>query len=206
MHLTCISDPFILEIPPVSEENSETQISPNAAQFSTLVLREIAHAPSAGSKEQYDATAKIIKLFTIDSRLAVRESMYIGPAGENGVNADNQQLGKDALRLRKRYPGVRRKQSTRSRDDFVVNDWDESVVSRGTFTVADTGISHITPLATTQWTTDYSSIYAIAFGKIIGGPSDASEEQDRGFQESIKELKDRMASADLAHLSNNKTL
>ncbi|GFF49793.1 hypothetical protein IFM61606_04620 [Aspergillus udagawae] len=206
MHLTCISDPFILEIPPVSEENSETQISPNAAQFSTLVLREIAHAPSAGSKEQYDATAKIIKLFTIDSRLAVRESMYIGPAGENGVNADNQQLGKDALRLRKRYPGVRRKQSTRSRDDFVVDDWDESVVSRGTFTVADTGISHITPLATTQWTTDYSSIYAIAFGKVIGGPSDAVEEQDRGFQESIKELKDRMASADLAHLSNNKTL
>ncbi|PKX94483.1 uncharacterized protein P174DRAFT_184093 [Aspergillus novofumigatus IBT 16806] len=206
MHLTSISDPFVLEIPPVSEESAETQISPNAAQFSTLVLREIAHAPSAGSKEQYDAAAKIIKLFTIDSRLAVRESIYIGPARENGVSADDQQLGKDALRLRKRYPGVRRKQSTRSRDDFVVDDWDESVVSRGTFTVADTGISHITPLATPQWTTDYSSIYAIAFGKIIAGSSEVGEEQDRGFQDSIKELKDRMASADLTHLPNSKTM
>ncbi|EAW22981.1 uncharacterized protein NFIA_016770 [Aspergillus fischeri NRRL 181] len=206
MHLTSISDPFVLEIPPVSEESAETQISPNAAQFSTLVLREIAHAPSAGSKEQYDAAARIIKLFTIDSRLAVRESIYIGPARENGVSADDQQLGKDALRLRKRYPGVRRKQSTRSRDDFVVDDWDESVVSRGTFTVADTGISHITPLATPQWTTDYSSIYAIAFGKIIAGSSEVGEEQDRGFQDSIKELKDRMTSADLTHLPNSKTM
>ncbi|KAF4154502.1 hypothetical protein CNMCM6936_007135 [Aspergillus lentulus] len=206
MHLTSMPDPFVLEIPTVSEESAETQISPNAAQFSTLVLREIAHAPSAGSKEQYDAAAKIIKVFTIDSRLAVRESIYIGPARENGFRADDQQLGKDALRLRKRYPGVRRKQSTRSRDDFVVDDWDESVVSRGTFTVADTGISHITPLATPQWTTDYSSIYAIAFGKIIAGSSESGEEQDRGFQDSIKELKDRMASADLTHLPNSKTM
>ncbi|RHZ66148.1 hypothetical protein CDV55_101833 [Aspergillus turcosus] len=206
MHLTSISDPFVLEIPPVSEESAETQISPNAAQFSTLVLREIAHAPSAGSKEQYDATAKIIKLFTIDSRLAVRESIYIGPGRETEVNADDQQLGKDALRLRKRYPGVRRKQSIRSRDDFVVDDWDESVVSRGTFTVADTGISHITPLATPQWTTDFSSVYAIALGKIIAGSSEAGQEQDRGFQESIKELKDSLASADLTDLPNSKTM
>ncbi|RHZ66202.1 uncharacterized protein CDV56_105536 [Aspergillus thermomutatus] len=206
MGRTSISDPFVLEIPSISEESAETQDSPNAAQFSTLVFREIAHAPSAGSKEQYDATAKIIKLFTIDSRLAVRESIYIGPARETEVNADDQQLGKDALRLRKRYPGVRRKQSTRSRDDFVVDDWDESVVSRETFTVADTGISHITPLASPQWTTDYSSIYAIAFGKIFAGSSEIGQEQDKGFQESIKELKDRIASTDLTHLPNSKTM
>jgi RNA polymerase I-specific transcription initiation factor RRN6 len=205
MHLTSISDPFVLEMPPVSEESAETQISPNAAQFSTLVLREIAHAPSAGSKEQYDATAKIIKLFTLDSRLAVRESIYIGPGRGTEANAE-QQLGKDALRLRKRYPGVRRMQTTRSRDDFVVDDWDKSVMSRGTFTVADTGISHITPLATPQWTTDYSSVYAIAFGKIIAGSSEVVKEQDRGFQESIKELKDKLASADLIDLPSSKTM
>ncbi|KAH1621478.1 hypothetical protein KXX21_007816 [Aspergillus fumigatus] len=199
-------DPFVLEIPPVSEESAETQISPNAAQFSTLVLREIAHAPSAGNKEKYDAAAKFIKLFTIDSRLAVRESIYIGHARDSGVGADDQQLGKDALRLRKRYPGVRRKQSTRSGGDFVVDDWDESVVSRGMFTAADTGISHITPLATPQWKTDYSSIYAIASGKIIAGSNDVGEEQDRGFQDSINELKDKMATADLAHLPTSKTM
>ncbi|KAH1484238.1 hypothetical protein KXX16_004100 [Aspergillus fumigatus] len=199
-------DPFVLEIPPVSEESAETQISPNAAQFSTLVLREIAHAPSAGNKEKYDAAAKFIKLFTIDSRLAVRESIYIGHARDSGVGADDQQLGKDALRLRKRYPGVRRKQSTRSGGDFVVDDWDESVVSRGMFTAADTGISHITPLATPQWKTDYSSIYAIASGKIIAGSNEVGEEQDRGFQDSINELKDKMATADLAHLPTSKTM
>ncbi|KAH2147021.1 hypothetical protein KXV68_002929 [Aspergillus fumigatus] len=199
-------DPFVLEIPPVSEESAETQISPNAAQFSTLVLREIAHAPSAGNKEKYDAAAKFIKLFTIDSRLAVRESIYIGHARDSGVSADDQQLGKDALRLRKRYPGVRRKQSTRSGGDFVVDDWDESVVSRGMFTAADTGISHITPLATPQWKTDYSSIYAIASGKIIAGSNEVGEEQDRGFQDSINELKDEMATADLAHLPTSKTM
>ncbi|KAH2456978.1 hypothetical protein KXV83_008669 [Aspergillus fumigatus] len=206
MHPTSIPDPFVLEIPPVSEESAETQISPNAAQFSTLVLREIAHAPSAGNKEKYDAAAKFIKLFTIDSRLAVRESIYIGHARDSGVGADDQQLGKDALRLRKRYPGVRRKQSTRSGGDFVVDDWDESVVSRGMFTAADTGISHITPLATPQWKTDYSSIYAIASGKIIAGSNEVGEEQDRGFQDSINELKDKMATADLAHLPTSKTM
>ncbi|EAW07943.1 uncharacterized protein ACLA_026600 [Aspergillus clavatus NRRL 1] len=186
MDMTSISDPFVLEVPSTSNATAESQDSPNLAQFSTLVFREIAALPSAGSKNHFDATARFVKVFIMDSRLAVRESVYFGNTRESESATEDQQLNKDTLRLRKRYPGVRRKQSTRSHDDFIVDDWDESVLSRGTFTVADSGISNITPLAIPQWAADYSSIYAIAAGK---SPAVSSEiDQDQGFQESLNGL------------------
>ena len=74
-----ISDPFILDVPSSAEVPTESQISPNNAQFSTLAFKEIAHSPASVGLQYYNPNVRLAKLFLLDSQLAVRESVYIGP-------------------------------------------------------------------------------------------------------------------------------
>jgi RNA polymerase I-specific transcription initiation factor RRN6 len=180
-----VPDPFIVDIPAVSEYNSEHQ--PSLTQFSSLIFREIMHLPSTVGKRDYDPSLKLIKLFVLDSRLSVRELIYVGPCHTG--SSDEQDLGKDVIRLKRRYP-------VGYLEDFVVDDWDESVVGPGTLTTPDTGISSITPLAIPQWTVEYSQVYEVATGKLkIASEDNYMQAHEKSFQESLKELDIRIFAA-----------
>lgn len=194
-------DPFILDVPSIVDVPTESQISPSSAQFSTLVFKEICHSPTSVGKTFYDPRARLAKLFLLDSRLAVRESVYIAPAIDSG-DPEEQTLGREALQVRRRQHGTRRSKTSHYWNDFIVDDWDESVSGMGTLTIADSGISTVTPRAIPQWTTDYTAVYAVATGKLsrrLGG--EGAEHYSEGqFRETIKELEEKLTT-----LSDNPT-
>ncbi|KAE8335172.1 hypothetical protein BDV24DRAFT_169483 [Aspergillus arachidicola] len=181
-------DPFVLDIPLGSEYDVESQ--PSMAQFSSLVFKNIMHLPSTTGREDYDSGLKLIKLFVLDSRLSIHESIYAGPS-DTGASG-RQDLEKDIIRLKRRYQTTRQGKlhSSRSYGDFIVDDYDESIAGPGTPTFQDTGISNITPLAISQWSIDFSQVYEVAIGRLVVSPgSDPSQRHSKGFQESLEELK-----------------
>ncbi|KAE8412231.1 RNA polymerase I-specific transcription initiation factor RRN6-like protein [Aspergillus pseudocaelatus] len=181
-------DPFVLDIPLGSEYNVECQ--PSLARFSSLVFRSIMHLPSTAGIRDCDPGVKLIKLFMLDSRLSVHESIYVGPS-DNGASG-RQDVENNIIRLKRRYGTTRQRQlhSSQSYGDFIVDDCDESVVSPGTPTLPDTGISNITPLAISQWAIDFSQVYEVAIGRLMVSPGgDPGQRHEKGFQESLEELK-----------------
>ena len=190
-----IPDPFILDVPSMIEVPTESQISPNNAQFSTLVFKEIAHSPTSVGLQYYDPTLRLAKLFLLDSRLAVRESVYTGPPVED--YAEEQSFGREVLRLKKRK-GTRTNRTNRYQDDFIVDDWDESISGMDTLAIPHTGISTVTPRAIPQWTLDFTTVYAITTGKLMAASSESGLEKhpEERFRKSIKVLEDRITSTD----------
>ncbi|KAF7595738.1 hypothetical protein BBP40_004869 [Aspergillus hancockii] len=190
-----VPDPFLLDIPLMPERNGESQSS--LTQFSSLIFREIMHPPSTAGKRDYDLSLKLIKLFVLDSRLSVRESIYVGP-WHNG-SLDEQVPGNNVIRMKRRYPVMlgEHSHSLWSHDNFVVDDWDESAVGPGTLTIPDTGISSITPLAIPQWIVDYSQVYEVATGrvKITSKGNNNIQAHEKSFHESLKELEYRVLAA-----------
>ncbi|KAF9887434.1 hypothetical protein FE257_010151 [Aspergillus nanangensis] len=185
-----IADPSILEIP---STDIESRLSPNIAQISSLSFREIAHLPVSASKDHYNPSARLIKLFTVDSRLSVHESIL--SVHENDSHVGEQETGKDVLRLRRRHAGGQKDQSARFQNNFIVDDWDESVLGTGTLLVAGTGISNITPLAIPQWTLDCRQVYAVVIGETLAARIEDGAEQPpkQGLHESIENLRNKIS-------------
>lgn len=183
-------------MPSTVDVSPESQVSPNSAQFSTIVFKQIAHSPASVGKSYYDPSARLSKLFLLDSRLAVRESVYIGPAVDGGI--EEQPPGRDVLRVKRRQHSARRTRAVRYRNDFVVDDWDESVSGMGVTAIPNTGISTVSPHAIPQWTTDYTAVYAVATGQLMLGSSEEFVQHlEDLFRENINTWADRIASATL---------
>lgn len=204
-----VPDPFILDVPSTVDVPMESQISPNSAQFSTLVFREIAHSPTSVGKMHYDPKEKLVKLFLLDWRLAVRESVYTGPAVDSDAFGDEEQpLGREALRVKRRQHGVRKNRASHRWNDFIVDDWDESVSWMGTSAIPVSGISTVTPRAIPQWTTDYTAVYAVASGKILVKSSEgtAGQQSEGEIRQTIEALGNKLANATLSDQPASKTL
>ena len=200
-----ISDPFILDVPSSAEVPTESQISPNNAQFSTLAFKEIAHSPASVGLQYYNPNVRLAKLFLLDSQLAVRESVYIGPPIED--NTEEQSFGREVLRLKKRK-GIRTGRKNRHQDDFIVDDWDESISGMDALSISHTGIPTVTPRAIPQWTLDYTAVYAIATGKLMTVQNESGLEKhpEERFRESIMVLEDRMTNTDPVVQSTSETV
>lgn len=182
-----IPDPFLLDIPLISEYNGEPQ--PSLERFSSLVFKEVMHLPSMGDKKDYAPSLRLIKLFVLNSHLSVHESIYVGPSDNNALH--KQDLRNEVIRLKRRYPVMRIGQmhAKQSSADFIVDDCDESVVGPGALTLPGTGMSSITPLELPQWTIDYSQVYEVATGRLgISPEGDDRQMRNKSFQESLKEL------------------
>ncbi|RAL13590.1 uncharacterized protein BO97DRAFT_404733 [Aspergillus homomorphus CBS 101889] len=176
-----LHDPVILDIP-LSDIPADYQLSPNTTQLSTLIFRETGHLSLPISKTTDFCQASILKLFALDSRLSVRESVYVGLA--RGSAADGDSLPIDVLKARKRGPGMPRTQSTTFEEDFILHDWDES--ARSGLLTLDATISSITPLAIPQWTIDYTQIYAVATGRL--GLSSSKKGGDKHHRDSLDNM------------------
>ncbi|KAL4896354.1 RNA polymerase I-specific transcription initiation factor RRN6-like protein [Aspergillus ambiguus] len=197
-----IPDPFILDISSISDDNTEA--SPESTRFSTLVFREIGHSPASVGKGAYNPDTRVVKLFTMDSHLRVRESLFTGPSKEY---TEDDELGKDILRVKRRHTGVHKEQHVQTEDNFVVDDWDDSVVGASIFTASNTGMSNIAPLAIPQFTIDFTQVYAVATGRTIVAPEgEGAQLYDRSLQESIKMLQNKVSNLDLSAQPVGQTL
>lgn len=187
-----IPDPFILDVPSTADVWPESQVSTNSAQFFTLVFKQIAHSPASVGKSYYDSSARLSKLFLLDSRLALCESVYTGPTNSGDIE---EPLGRDALRAKRRQQSARKTRALRYRNDFVVDDRNESVCSMGATTIPSMGTSAASPHAIPQWTTDYTAAYAVATGRLILGSSERESLHDSEdlLKGSINSLADKIA-------------
>ncbi|KAJ5772824.1 hypothetical protein N7457_007720 [Penicillium paradoxum] len=154
-----VPDPLVLDAPLLMD------IPPNhrgpAVRFSTLVFKEVAHSVTALGKNFYNPYLTLIKLFWMDSDLAVHESTFKGPRG------DPEELDlfreNSILRLRRRYAPTA---YVRPDDNFVVDDWDESAIQQAPVPRCEVNITSVDTISDLQWTLDFSAIYDIATGKL----------------------------------------
>ncbi|KAJ5129221.1 uncharacterized protein N7515_005260 [Penicillium bovifimosum] len=152
-----VPDPLILDAPLLMDVPPNRHDSP--MRFSSLVFREIAHSVTPLGRSFYNPDLTLIKLFWMDGDLAVHESAFKGPRGD--PEEPDPFRESSILRLRKRYTPTA---YVRPDDNFVVDDWDESVTQQAVAprynisTASDTG-------SDLQWTLDFSTIYDIATGK-----------------------------------------
>lgn len=127
-------------------------------RYSTFVFREVAHSPVPVSESQYDPDLTLIKLFWADSQLAVHESLFTSPRKTS--DKEDIQSERTVLRAKKRIAGAPKNLDD---DDFVVDDWDESV------TATNIGPRHRASQTSfgddLQWTLDFGPIYALVTGK-----------------------------------------
>lgn len=197
-----IPDPFILDIPSTVDVSPESQDSTNSTQFSTLIFKQIAHSPASVGKSYYDSSARLSKLFLLDSRLAVCESVYTEPTISG--DTEEQPLGRDALRAKRRQQSARKTRAFRYRNDFVVDDWDESMRSMGATAIPSMGISTVSPHAIPKWTTDYTAVYAVATGRLILGSNEGEFSQDsEELLKNINSLADQIADTALSDQAAN---
>ncbi|KAL2815441.1 RNA polymerase I-specific transcription initiation factor RRN6-like protein [Aspergillus cavernicola] len=192
-------DPFILDMPPSSDCAEDPEALSDDIQFSTLVLKEIA---STAIGETYgDQGLSLLKVFAIDSRLRVHESLHSRPSTCNSDEEPSR--GRDVLRVKHIRLAGQQKTAVRSRGDFIVDDWDESALRSRT--ILDRGIGSIAPLADSQFTLDYTQIYAIANGAISLLSQDGDEPSESSFQASVEELVHKISDPDLFDRSTSLT-
>jgi RNA polymerase I-specific transcription initiation factor RRN6 len=152
-----VPDPLVLDAPLMMH------IPPNGREpvrFLTLLFKEVAHYhPHAKGLYRPDLT--VIKLFWMDSDLAIHESAFQGPQAD--PDEPDFFCESSVLRLRKRYNQT--KQAVLD-DDFIVNDWDESAMRQET---VPRYTGRVAPMSTDedwQWTLDFTDVYAMAVGQM----------------------------------------
>lgn len=157
MDSIAVSDPFLLDVPSVGDISSIEQAP--LAHYSTFVFREVSHTPTLVNKMNYNPRMTLVKLFWIDTSFAVHETIFKGP--DKAASELDIKLGEDnsILRLKRHNP------FTKDRDiddeNFVVDDWDESVVAPH----AETQFSQAMPRTTHtdfEWTLNWTPVYQLA--------------------------------------------
>lgn len=197
-------DPFILDVPRPSDNPAVWQVPRSDPHFSTLAFQEVGPSLKAAAKRHYYPNIRLLKLFLLDSSLALRESIYVGPLAKS--NDEEQLSGRDVLRLKTRNPTRQKRELARHESDFVVDDWDESVFGMDTLmahSVCPTGALPTIP----DWVVDHTQTYAVATGEmgtITSGGGD--NEHERSFRESIEDLNEKFSVAALSDRHTSSTM
>lgn len=191
-----VPDPFILDVPSVDD----IQGSGPEAQFSCLVLKK---ATSSIGRRPHELDARLLKLFVLDSSLALNELVYVGPTRESSM--EEQHPGQDVLWSKRPLTGRR---MGRFAHEFVVDDWDESVFGPGTLMGPHSVVPTATPVILPSWTIDFTALYAVATGKLAITPREPDTDQAPGknFGEALEQLKDMVSSGELSTHSTSSTM
>lgn len=191
-----VPDPFVLDVPSVDD----VQVSGPEAQFSCLVLKK---ATSSIGRRPHELDARLLKLFVLNSSLALNELVYVGPTRESSM--EEQRPGQEVLWSKRPLPGRR---VARFAHEFVVDDWDESVFGPGALTKPQSFVSTTTPLMLPAWTIDFTTLYAVATGRLtIASKVPGTEQAPRkNFGESLEQLKDIISSAELSARPTSSTM
>jgi RNA polymerase I-specific transcription initiation factor RRN6 len=153
-----VPDPLILDAPLLADI-SPVQ-SDSGVKFSSFIFKEVAHSAALSKNYYYNLHLTVIKLFWMDSNLAVHESTFKGPQGD----PDELDLHREdnILRLRKRYAPTK---LVKVDDNFIVDDWDESVAPQKIEHRPKSKRAATRTGSDLQWTLDFSYIYDMVTGK-----------------------------------------
>lgn len=163
--LVPVPDPFLLEVP--SEVNESVTEKGSTVHYSTLLFREIGHTPATVGKSNYNPYMKLTKLFWIDSSFAVHESLFRLPDGKPEEEDEMHLETSKVLRLKKRHQTPRKKADMND-ENFIVDDWDETVAPP--LAGVHQKLSSDSDLDL-QWTLNLTSIYASAVANLAVGRS-----------------------------------
>ncbi|KAE8147099.1 RNA polymerase I-specific transcription initiation factor RRN6-like protein [Aspergillus avenaceus] len=184
-----VYDPFVLEIPPMSSSNAGPQL--NGMLFSSLVFREVGHLPSLVGKGDHDTSLRLVKLFAVDSRLSVRETLYVRPSEK--ADSFEPNTGRGTIQLKRRYDMKERSQPLDFGVHFIVDDWAESVAGLTTHGFPDVGITNIAPLVIPKWSIDYTRMYDVVIGKRdVSGQDGSQQGTEKSLQDCLEKLRFNM--------------
>lgn len=146
-------------------ENSATRIS-------KLVFREIAYSPGGrgNRKRVVSPHFHLIKLFMLDSQLALHEALYLTPRardhseGEEGEEEEEGQKERHVLGVGKIFRQFGGRNENLRHSSFVVDDWDESVRSMPSQPRIRRPSYHPPAEWDLLWTLDFNRIYQEASG------------------------------------------
>lgn len=172
-----IPDPSLLDMPNVLEHehtSSGSRAPGDTARLINIESREVSY--STGGRDQATPRFRLVKLFMFDSHLALHESLYIAPRdnyhedeGEEEEHEERQLLRGTKRNTKRRLHSGRSKMTVYD-NDFVVDDWDESVVEP-----EEKLLSRSRPIWTRPsvpktlefpWTVDFNPIYQVAIGRL----------------------------------------
>lgn len=175
-----VPDPVLLQMP--SPEDSQ--------HYSTFVFREVAHTPGPMSRTGYDPDLRLFKLFWADQHLALHESLFTSP--RRITDDEDMYSERDVLRIKRRHPGAQRKQQNIDDDEFVVDDWDESVAPFGSRPQLTAHRMLFDP--NFQESRDLVPIYDVAAGKAAAGATNEDHErpQSKTFGQLLENFPNRV--------------
>ncbi|KAJ5808916.1 hypothetical protein N7474_010185 [Penicillium riverlandense] len=175
-----VPDPVLLQMP--SPEDNQ--------HYSTLVFREVAHTPGPMSRTGYDPDLRLFKLFWADQHLALHESLFTSPRGI--TDNDDMYSERDVLRIKRRHPGAQRKQQNIDDDEFVVDDWDESVAPFGSRPQLTAHRMLFDP--SLHESRNLVPIYEVAAGKAAAGVTNEDHEgpQNKTFSQLLENFPNRV--------------
>ncbi|KAJ5622823.1 hypothetical protein N7490_011428 [Penicillium lividum] len=173
-------DPFLLHLRSALKMDSDKPL-----RYSTFVFKEVDHSPVPGTTHSFGMS--LIKLFWVDSSLAVHETLFKGPRRslQDQVRSHRIEDNEDRNILR---ASVRPSKTSRDciDDGFVVNDWDESAMVLQTTSPNTNLISNYEDL---DWTLNLTPIYKLALADIAGCAAQAELERSRPtFDKMIEDL------------------
>ena len=162
-----VCDPFLLDVPSVVDVSSIEQAT--LAHYSTFVFREVSHYPALASRTPYNPGLTLVKLFWIDSSLAVHETIFKGP--DKIVDEQDMELEENGgvLRLKRHQPFG--KDRDIDEHNFVVDDFDESVLPSRTDSRKSTQVATRDNYTHLEWTMNWVSVYELVMESLEASDS-----------------------------------
>lgn len=204
--LLSVPDPFILDVPMAGDGFSTGSSSSSA--YSTFAFREIGHAPALGLKSHYNPNMTLIKLFWAHPSLAVYETLFKGPDGHRAHGKEGSLLDDRGILQVKRH-FVQRRERDLDEEQFVVDDWDESVAITGINRQQPTSSLSYSDLswnADPQWALHWTSVYALAVANLAASADQRNEDDPRfTLKDLIKDVENDLSQT-LVGFQTSKTM
>lgn len=168
-------DPFLLKFQPPLDPSSIDSIeevsSKKTPRYSTFVFKEVDHSLSGTAN---GSNMTLIKLFWVDTSLAVHETLFKGPPR---MRKRNEEKVKGNILRASKSPFARG--LSRMHDDFVVDDWNEVVIPPQTRARKARLPKPQTPYEDLRWTLNFTTLYKCALKGIAGCIAHAKLERSR---------------------------
>ncbi|KAJ6036053.1 hypothetical protein N7540_000332 [Penicillium herquei] len=168
-------DPFLLCMPPTEKKDP---LDDKPGRYSTFVFREVNHSPGSEATN-YTPDMSLVKLFWTDLSLGVHESLFKSlPSSSEEVEEDDELDDEldDRTLLHANEPHNLDTDWVDEDDDFVVNDWHESVMAQRAAWKPGFPTSLAEDLS---WTMNWTPVYKLALVNVLRGANQVEDEEPR---------------------------
>ncbi|KAJ5289385.1 uncharacterized protein N7443_009638 [Penicillium atrosanguineum] len=168
--LVSVPDPFILKVPKAGDISPENM----SLNYSKFVFRQVHHTP-AHATICHSPKMTLLKLFWADQYLSIHETLFKGPENHQKQGEGKAPLeGVSFLKAKSPFPPMKESNTDEEGfddEEFIVEDWDESAISRLIFCQPGLEVSAMDTLYNRtedlQWTLDWTSVYTRAVDNLM---------------------------------------